>query len=212
MGQIFRLQVTNMRADTFFRVVLLIASVLAFRAASIAQETRTPEDKPVDVQRPEAKPPGDGRAEMFRQLGLTSDQIQQIRQINQQRKPAMEEAQKHLRQAMRALDAAIYADQVNEADVLARLDEVHRTQAEVARVRFMNELSIRKVLTAEQLVHFRELRQQFEQARKNLEGRGQPGHERPGKRQIPGDAVKAPQGTKPPIQRFGRPSIQRPSM
>lgn len=112
---------------------------------------------------------GRGRPNLFAELGLSPDQVRQIRQINQHRRPAMAEAQQRMREANRNLDLAIYGDTVSDAEFQTRLKEFQSAQADVGRLRFESELAIRKVLTAEQLVRFRELRRRFSEAR----GRGQ---------------------------------------
>ena len=105
-----------------------------------------------------ATQPGNGN--LLQQLGLTADQVREIRQLNKQRKPAIQEARLRVINANRDLDAAIYADNVDEAQVNAQLAELQKAQAEVARIRFTNELSIRRILTPEQLGRFRDLRRQ----------------------------------------------------
>jgi Spy/CpxP family protein refolding chaperone len=109
--------------------------------------------------RPEAQPtPEQQRPNLLQQLGLNPDQLRQIRQLNMQRKPMIDDAQRRVREANQALDRAIYADNVDENDVQAKLNDLQRAQADVARIRFTNELAIRRVLTPEQLSHFRDLR------------------------------------------------------
>lgn len=98
---------------------------------------------------------------LLEQLGLSREQIQQIRRINQEKQPLMREAQEKLREANRALDLAIYADTVNEEEVKNRLKDVQLAQAEVIRIRTMMEFEVRKVLTPEQLDKFRKLREEF---------------------------------------------------
>ena len=114
----------------------------------------------------------DTRGEMLRAIGLTPDQMRQMRRANMERKPLMEEAQRRLREANHLLDEAIYADEVNDADVRSRLKEAQAAQAEVFRIRSTNELAIRKILNPDQLTKFRELRKRFEeQARENMQVR-----------------------------------------
>jgi Spy/CpxP family protein refolding chaperone len=149
-----------------------------------AQEVRTPEPQPQAAQTSDR--PRDVRANFLHSLGLSDEQIQQVRQINIARKPLMEGAQKRLREANRALDAAIYADQVVDADVDARLKDVQTAQAEVSRIRYQNELAIRRVLTPDQLVRFRELRQKFEQGRQQFRDRRNIDGGRPMRRRGPG--------------------------
>jgi Spy/CpxP family protein refolding chaperone len=114
-------------------------------------------------------------------------------------------AQIRLRAANRALDAAIYADQVSDSDVEARIAEAQAAQAEVAKLRSMNEYAVRKVLTPEQLVHFRELRRKFEEMRKEM----QP--QRPNRRRSLDIKQPGPNGT-PPMRRLIKQGQQRPPL
>ena len=82
------------------------------------------QDQPVpDATRPagEGPPPDGGRPNLLRELGLSRGQMQRLRQLNSDRKPQMDAAQKALRDAVAALDAAIYADAVNEDAVSGRI-------------------------------------------------------------------------------------------
>ena len=83
----------------------------------------------------------------------------------------MDAAQERLHDANKALDEAIYADTLNEQDMQAKMKEAQLAQAEVVKIRFMNELEVRKILTPEQLVKFRELREKFERMRENIKDR-----------------------------------------
>lgn len=158
------MRVKNMYSTNFLKIVLLVILAIAFASVVSAQDNKPPEGPPQGAQPPADAKPKDPRAEALRQLGLTKDQMLQIRMLNVERKPIMDEAQKRLREANRALDEAIYADNVSDSDVQTRLKDVHAAQAEVVRIRSMNELAVRRILTPDQLGHFRELRQRFEQA------------------------------------------------
>jgi Spy/CpxP family protein refolding chaperone len=118
---------------------------------------------------PMQRPPGDGpqmqRQAWLRELGLSPDQIQKIREMNTRSRPLMAAAQRLVAEANRLLDQAIYADEVSEDLVASRLREFQDAQAEVSRLRFENELEMRRVLSAEQLVRFRDLRRRFNEAR-----------------------------------------------
>ncbi|MBP7415352.1 MAG: hypothetical protein KA831_01775 [Pyrinomonadaceae bacterium] len=188
-----------MKTINYLRVAAFSLAVLIFVSAGFAQDTKPVE--PQDGQNQGANQQPDIRTNALRQLGLSREQVQQIRRMNMERKPLMDEAQNRLRMANRSLDDAIYADQVNDADVQARLKELQLAQADVARIRFMNELSVRKILTPEQLVRFREIRQRFEQVRENIEKRNVVRKDA----NRSGDAF-APRQTRPVI----RPNIQKP--
>jgi len=125
--------------------------------SALAQNNLRPaDDRPPFEQRGESKRPN-----LLRILGLSPSQMQEIRRINQARKPQMDAAQMRLRDANRALDEAIYTDNFDAAAFDARLKDVQAAHAEVARLRFTSEMNIRKILTPDQLGRFRELRRQF---------------------------------------------------
>ena len=107
------------------------------------------------------------RPNLLQSLGLNKDQIRQIRQLNQTFQPQKQDAQRRFNQANKALDEAVYADDVNESIIKDRLNEVQLAHAELIKTRTMMDTSIRKVLTREQLVKFRQLRKQFMQNQKN---------------------------------------------
>ncbi|MEO8649475.1 MAG: periplasmic heavy metal sensor [Acidobacteriota bacterium] len=151
--------------------VLFIFIVLAFFAVGVTAQDGPP---------PDGNGPAEGRPDLFSQLGLSPEQIGQIRRINADRKPVMQEAQRRMREANRALDVAIYADAVNEGAVQTRLAEFQGAQAAVVKERFTSELLVRKVLTLEQLVKFREIRSRFTQARENLQKQQRERRRRPG--------------------------------
>ena len=136
------------------KVLSPLALILTLGALALAQD-----------QQPQNPPPNDERPNILAQLGLSQDQIQRFRKANAEHRPLMEAAQKRLREANRELDMAIYADTVSEEDFQAKLRAFQEAQGEVTRLRFQNELSIRNVLTPDQLVRFREIRRRFAGAR-----------------------------------------------
>jgi len=109
--------------------------------------------------------PGEPRPNLFMELGLTPDQVRALRRINADRKPVEMTARRRFQEANRALNMAIYSDTVEEADFQTRLSEFQAAQAELARVKFTNELAIRRLLTPAQLQKFRELRRRFAEER-----------------------------------------------
>lgn len=133
-------------------IFTILLSLLAFSVVSAQEE---PENDEMPVQR---------RARPFRimqELGLTREQVQQIRRINQERRPVMQEAARRWRAASRELDTAIYSDDSNEEQVKELLRSAQNAQAELLKERTLTEFLIRQVLTPEQLVKFRGLRQQL---------------------------------------------------
>ena len=166
----------NMRYLSPKLSIFTLTAALLFAAPAFAQNDPRPGASPT-----ERRMDDNGRPNLLRELGLSQEQVQEIRRMNQARRPLMEEATRRLREANRGLDMAIYADSLNEDDVSARLKEVQLAQAEVAKLRFQGELELRKVLTPEQLSKFRSLREQFGRRRemRQKRRRGVPPAQRP---------------------------------
>ncbi len=158
------------------RLFILIAMLLCLSAGVLAQRPQAENVRQLDSQ--PVQPARPGRPNLLRELGLTPEQLDAVRTINQQRKPVEQEARQRFQDAQRALNIAIYGDTVNDADVRAKLAEFQAAQAELARIKFTNELAVRKVLTPEQLNRFRELRRRFAEAARNDRQNG-PGQGRP---------------------------------
>ena len=185
-----------MKVNIFIKALFLAALTFVSVTAGAAQATASPENKPQANQQPTPYLPSVDKPNLLAQLGLARPQIQQIRRLNMERKPLMEAAQLRFRDANRLLDEAIYADQVDDSVVQERLKEVQLAQADVAKVRYMSEVAIRRILTPEQLIRFRELRQRFEQVRQTIET------SRPKNNQRPGDANQPIQTNDQPVRRF----------
>lgn len=154
----------------------IFAAVLFCLPVSIlAQHMRPP--APQDVR---AGQQGEPKPDLMLELGLSREQIQSIRRLNADRKPVEQEARRRFQDANRELNMAIYSDTTNDENVQVRLKEFQTAQAELARIKFSNELAVRKLLTPDQLIRFRELRRRFAEVRQNIEKRrggpnGQPG-------------------------------------
>lgn len=145
----------------FFTILLLFTS---FGIVS-AQDDRNDDMPPPNQNR---------RPNLLRELGLSPEQIGQIRSINQSNRENIKAAHKRVGETRMKLDQAIYAEKVDEATVQTQLSEFQEAQAEVARIRANTEFAIRKVLTPEQLLRFRELRQRFEQFRRDRQQNDNP--------------------------------------
>ena len=176
-------------AKTTHRFVLLfLAAFVLFSSATFAQNG-TNDDEP-------DTPPAQQRPNLMRALGLTPEQVQQFRRFNQAWQPKRQEAALQLRLANRELDAAIYADNLDEDLVSLKLAAFHEAQKEVAKLRFEEELAIRKILDAEQLQRFRELRRRFAENRQQRQLRRQQNPNAPLRRNSPGQ--RRTPGERPP--------------
>ncbi len=144
-----------------FLSLIFVGFLMIFSFSAVKAQDEMPPDAPNKQADRERRP------NLLAELGLTQDQRRQIRLINTEKRPLMRDAQQRLREANRNLDQAIYADNVNETEIRARLNDFQTAQTELSKIRFTNELAIRRVLTAEQLSKFRVLREQFAQSMGN---------------------------------------------
>jgi Spy/CpxP family protein refolding chaperone len=99
-------------------------------------------------------------------LNLTQDQIQRIRIINAELKDQRQAAVLRFRLAHRALTEAIESPTPNEALIDQRSREVADAQAATIRIRSLAEARILQVLTPEQRVRLREMRQRNQALRR----------------------------------------------
>ena len=146
----------------------LIALIFAALLLTVSFSTARAQDETPAEDAPKQNFNKPNRPNLLAELDLSKDQIQQIRRINADKKPLMRNAQQKVREANRSLDQAIYADNADETEINARLKDVQTAQAEVSKIRSMTEYSVRKVLTPEQLVRFREVRQRFMERMENV--------------------------------------------
>jgi Spy/CpxP family protein refolding chaperone len=110
----------------------------------------------------------------FAPLNLTPDQIQKIRGINAELRDQRQAAGQRLRQAQRALAEAIESPTPNETLIDQRSREVADAQAATIRLRSVTEARILQVLSPEQRIRLREMRQQ-NQARRRGDNQQFPG-------------------------------------
>lgn len=138
--------------------------VLTVAAATVVTVAQNENPQPT----PETQQPNEQFRMMRDAIGLTPEQFQQIRRINAERRPLMQEAQMKLRDANRALDDAIYSENASEEDIKLKMKDVQLAQAEVLKVKTLTEFLIRRVLTPDQLEKFRQFRERMINRQKNL--------------------------------------------
>lgn len=150
---------------------------------------------------------GRGRGlNLMQRLNLSPEQRRRLREIRQQSEPETRELARRLRLARRALDEAIYADATDEALVEQRSRELSQAQSALTLLRASTELKVRRVLTAEQLRLFRDLRRQA-QRRQMLQRRMNRALRRSATTSPDAPDTNAPADTqpKPPATRRRRP-------
>ena len=100
------------------------------------------------------------------QLNLTPEQIQKWRAINAELKDGQQAAGLRLRQARRALAEAIESPTSNEELIKQRAREASEAQAAMTQLQALRQARILQMLTPEQRVKLREIRQQNQAARR----------------------------------------------
>ncbi len=142
---------------------LALSLLLIIFSDAQAQEAQSGEA----AQQPQQSDPAQGAGargrrdrDPLRELNLTFDQLQQIRSIREQNRDQWRAVRQRLGEAFRALDEAVYSDNVSDALIEERARELGAAQAAVSRMRALTELKIRRVLRPEQLNTLRAMRQQ----------------------------------------------------
>lgn len=187
-----------MKIHNKLSTVLLLSVLLAGAAVTSVAQTAPPEPQ----RQTEAVPPQDpnfqNQTPDLRFLGLTQDQVQKIRLINAELKDQRQQATLRLRQARRALAEAVESPTPDETLISQRSHDLAEAQASTIRLRSLTEARILQVLTPEQRVRIREMRQRNQAMRA---GQGQPDGISPRRLQRRGNnALVAPGQKRPPRQ------------
>ena len=129
-------------------ITLAAFLILIISAQSRAQTGTQPQ--PSEPAQAQPQPTQATMADMIGQLGLTPEQIQKWRAINQELKEQQQSANLRLRQARRALADAIESPTPNEELVKQRAREVSDAQAATTQLQALREARILQTLTPEQ--------------------------------------------------------------
>ena len=135
-------------------VALIILGSTVGASAQTTQPQNQVETPPTQAQIAPAQQLPD-----FRLLNLTPDQIQKIREINMGLKDERQAANLKLRQAQRGLAEAVESSTPDESVIAQRSSEVAEAQANTIRLRSLTEARVLQVLTPDQRVKLREMRQ-----------------------------------------------------
>jgi Spy/CpxP family protein refolding chaperone len=137
-----------------FAVLLLLAGAFAPAKAQTAAPQQSQTD-PAQIRATQAN-----QAPDLAQLNLTPEQIQKWRAINAELKEEQQTANLRLRQARRALAEAIESPTSNEELIKQRAKEVSEAQAATTQLQALRQARILQMLTPEQRIKLREIRQQ----------------------------------------------------
>ncbi len=200
-ADLYRIASGKRLASAAFGLALALLPLCASaRAQGAAQQQQSqPED---GARRPARARNGN----LVQRLNLTPEQRRQLREIRAQGEPETRELTRRVRLARRALDEAIYRDAVEESLVEQRARELSAAQTALVRLRAATELKVRRVLTAEQLQTFRELRRQAQRRQAMQRRRRGAGQQQPPPGETPPDADDP---DAPPAPRRRRPAGSR---
>lgn len=161
-------------------VILLLATV----GVEVRAQTPTPQN-PVEPAQTQTQTQANqaGQLPDFAELNLSADQIQKIRAINAEVKDQRQAAGIKLRQAQRALAEAVESPTPNESLIEQRSHELADAQATTIRLRSLTEARILQVMTPEQRIRLREMRQRNQALRREAN-----------QRQLPGNVLRRQQG------------------
>lgn len=174
------------------RILFPLILLMAIAGIKVSAQT-TQNAEPAQTQAGQATQLPD-----FAQLNLSPDQIQKIRTINADLKDQRQAAGMKLRQAQRALAEAVEAPTPNETLIEQRSHELADAQAATIRLRSLTEARILQVMSPEQRLKLREMRQRNQAARR--EGNQQ--------QQLPGNLLRQRQQR---MQRNGNAPALRPN-
>lgn len=135
------------------RIILSLAAAASVLVAAPAYALDADQQQQPDAP---ARFSGD---DPVRELNLSPEQRERIRAIREQLQGERATINQRLREANRALEEALDADNPDESVVEQRLRDVAASQAAAMRMRVLSEVRIRRVLTPEQLITLRTLRQ-----------------------------------------------------
>ena len=151
--------------ETNYKSALKALVTIALLTFGLALQARaqTPDQQNSNAQtQTQAAPAND----MLGTLNLTPDQIQKIRGINAELREERQAANLRLRMAQRSLAEAIQSPTPDEALIAQRSKDVADAQANTIRLRSLTEARVLQVLTPEQRVKLRELRQRNQAMRR----------------------------------------------
>ena len=136
---------------------LLACAFSSTRAQTIAPQTQTQDITPTQTTQ---------APNLQQELGLTPEQIQKWRALNQDLGPQELAGNQKLRQARRALADAMESPSPNEEVIKQRAKELADVQSTMTQLQALRQARVLQMLTPEQRVKLREIRQRNQALRR----------------------------------------------
>ena len=159
------------------RIIFPVILLLAIVGVQVKAQNPTPQS-PVETAQTQTQTQANLASQLpdFAQLNLSPDQIQKIRAINAELKDQRQAANLKLRQAQRALAEAVESPTPNETLIDQRSHDLADAQATTIRLRSLAEVRILQVMTPEQRIRLREMRQRNQALRREANPQQLPGN------------------------------------
>jgi Spy/CpxP family protein refolding chaperone len=135
--------------------LLTIIFILAATLVSVQAQTATQQPQTQDPTQTQTTQAPNLQAE----LGLTPDQIQKWRALNQELRPSEVAGNMKVREAKRALADAMEAPTPNEDLIKQRAKELADAQSAMTQLQALRQARVLQILTPEQRVKLREIRE-----------------------------------------------------
>ena len=154
-----------MRTKTTNVLILLltIIFILACTLVSVEAQTTTQQPQTQDATQTQTTQ----APNLQTQLGLTPDQIQKWRALNQELRPQEVAGNSKVREAKRALAEAMEASSPNEDLIKQRAKEFADAQSAMTQLQALRQARVLQILTPEQRVKLKEIKEKIQAIRQN---------------------------------------------
>src|ERR1041385_6559806 len=142
--------------------LLAIIFILAGTLVSVQGQTTTPQPQTQDATQTQTTQAPNLQTE----LGLTPDQIQKWRALNQELRPQEVAGNLKVREAKRALAEAIEAPSPNEDQIKQRAKELADAQSAMTQLQALRQARVLQILTPDQRIKLKEIRERNQALRR----------------------------------------------
>ena len=102
-----------------------------------------------------------------KELGLTQDQISQMKQIREENKVKTKQIIQEIRDKDKAIDEELLKENYSRAVVNGLLQEIRQLSADMAQLRIDDKIKVRSILTPDQFIKIEHNKQEIIQKNKN---------------------------------------------
>lgn len=144
-------------------IFILAGSLVSVKAQTVTQQPQTQDATQTQLTQ---------APNLQTELGLTPDQIQKWRALNQELRPQEVAGNLKVREAKRALADAMEAPTPNENLIKQRAKELADAQSAMTQLQALRQARVLQILTAEQRVKLREIRERNQANRRAIQQQG----------------------------------------